>query len=179
MESWDMVVIPMTLIRERFCSWAPGRCLLRPQRKRLKSVRATRGGPLCSTPTCFGAPHLGDAMGQYTFFSYKVNEALHVSEKERLYITEVVNQIKEEYRQNIDRHSQRLIISNLELLLNYCTRFYDRPILYPYQLQQGLCCVIRNNAERLLPRRPHPWKRGFRQHGILVKRWEYVPQLLE
>lgn len=65
-------------------------------------------------------------MNDYTFFSYEINEVLHLSSKEKKIITEVVHQIREEYAQNLDRHSQQLIISNLELLLNYCMRFYDR-----------------------------------------------------
>lgn len=69
---------------------------------------------------------LGESINDYGFFSYNVNEALHLSNKEENFIFEVMKQIEEEYSQNIDKHSQRLIISNLELLLNYCTRFYDR-----------------------------------------------------
>ena len=62
----------------------------------------------------------------YSFFSYASNEALHLSEEERKIVTDISNKIEQEYSQNIDSHSQMLIISNLELLFNYCVRYYDR-----------------------------------------------------
>lgn len=65
-------------------------------------------------------------MNQYSYFSYEVTEALHLSSKEEGFIVQVMEQIKTEYSQNLDKHSQGLILSNLELLLNYCMRFYDR-----------------------------------------------------
>ncbi len=62
----------------------------------------------------------------YSFFSYEANEALHLSVDEQNYIFSIAKQIKKEYSQNLDGHSHLLIISNLELLLNNCLRFYDR-----------------------------------------------------
>ena len=72
---------------------------------------------------------LGKKMDEYTFFSYDVHEALHLSEQERVTVTNIANAIKEEYSKNIDIYSQDLIISNLELLLNYCKRFYGRQFI--------------------------------------------------
>jgi AraC-like DNA-binding protein len=69
---------------------------------------------------------LGKKIGNYSFFSYASNEALHLSDEERKTITDITKKIEKEYCNNIDSHSQTLIISNLELLLNYCIRFYDR-----------------------------------------------------
>lgn len=69
---------------------------------------------------------LADKINHYSFFNYEVNEALHLSEDERKTIEELLDKIEKEYSQNIDKHSQNLIISNIELLLDYCTRFYDR-----------------------------------------------------
>ena len=69
---------------------------------------------------------LGEKIVDYSFFTYESNEALHVSEVEKNKINACVKNIIEEYSQNIDRHSNELIVSNLELLLNYCKRFYDR-----------------------------------------------------
>lgn len=63
---------------------------------------------------------------EYSFFSYQANEGLHLSEKERLVILDCFDKIKTELHQNIDKHSRKLIVSNIELLLNYCIRFYDR-----------------------------------------------------
>lgn len=70
--------------------------------------------------------HLASKMKDYSFFSYSVNEALHLSDQEKEIIKDCFEKIKREYQQAIDKHSQSLIISNIELLLNYCTRYYDR-----------------------------------------------------
>ncbi|WP_459209211.1 helix-turn-helix domain-containing protein [Aquimarina rhabdastrellae] len=69
---------------------------------------------------------LGQKIHQYSFFNYEANEALHLSEVEEKTILEIVAKIEHEYSQNLDQHSQTLIVTNLELLLNYCLRFYDR-----------------------------------------------------
>jgi AraC-like DNA-binding protein len=66
---------------------------------------------------------------EYSFFSYQSNEGLHLSEKERVIILDCFEKIKYEIGQNLDKHSRKLIVSNLELLLNYCTRFYDRQFI--------------------------------------------------
>lgn len=65
-------------------------------------------------------------MDSYSFFEYESNEALHLSVEEQDYLSGIVKQIKKEYTQNLDSHSHQLIISNLELLLNNCLRYYDR-----------------------------------------------------
>lgn len=77
-------------------------------------------------PDLIRATNLGEKIGQYTFFSYEVHEALHLSDAERATITQCAQNIKSEYRQRIDDHSQSVIVSNIELLLNYCSRYYTR-----------------------------------------------------
>lgn len=77
-------------------------------------------------PDLIRKSELGQKIDHYAFFAYTSNEALHLSEEERNTITEIAQKIEKEYSNNIDAHSQTLIISNLELLLNYCMRFYDR-----------------------------------------------------
>lgn len=72
---------------------------------------------------------LSKKMKEYTFFSYDANEALHLSDKEKQTITTVIEKINEEINQNIDVYSQDLIISHIELLLNYCKRFYGRQFI--------------------------------------------------
>jgi AraC-like DNA-binding protein len=69
---------------------------------------------------------LGENIDNYSFFSYDVHEALHLSDKEKETINDCVKKIKEEYNERIDNHSQRVIVSTLELFLNYCLRFYER-----------------------------------------------------
>ncbi len=79
---------------------------------------------------------LGKHIDSYAFFSYASNEALHLSEQERKTVTDIAGKIEKEYCNNIDVHSQTLIISNLELLLNYCIRFYDRQFYTRTNLNQ-------------------------------------------
>lgn len=66
---------------------------------------------------------------QYEYFSYAVNEALHLSEKEEMTITGILQQIAHEYHSNIDKFSQPVIIAQLELLLTYADRFYHRQFI--------------------------------------------------
>ncbi len=65
-------------------------------------------------------------LDEYSFFGYESNEALHVSEREKASIEGVVKAIEEEYSLNPDDYSMEIILSNLELLLGYCKRFYSR-----------------------------------------------------
>lgn len=64
----------------------------------------------------------------YGFFSYSVNEALHLSQQEEQNIVEIFQKIEKEY-QHIDRHTQDIILSQIDLLLNYCNRFYERQFI--------------------------------------------------
>lgn len=80
-------------------------------------------------PDLIKGTHLGKTIKDHTFFSYEVNEALHLSKKERKTIVDCFEKISEEIEQNIDKHSKTLIVSNIELLLNYCQRFYDRQFI--------------------------------------------------
>ncbi len=89
-------------------------------------VAVDEGWALFIHPDLIHGTDLGKKIHQYTFFNYEVNEALHISEEEKLIIKDCVAKIEREYSQNIDKHSQGLIVSNIELLLNYCSRFYDR-----------------------------------------------------
>ena len=65
----------------------------------------------------------------YGYFSYAVNEGLHLSEKEESIVTQLMKNILQEYRSVIDNFSQDLIISQIETLLKYCDRFYHRQFL--------------------------------------------------
>lgn len=69
---------------------------------------------------------LGENIDDYSFFSYDVHEALHLSDREKEILNDCVQKIREEYHERIDNHSQRVIVSSLDLLLNYCLRFYER-----------------------------------------------------
>lgn len=77
-------------------------------------------------PDLIRRSELGKVIDEYSFFAYEVNEALHISEDEQKTLTEHIKKIEREYNQNIDKHSQDLMVSNIKLLLDYCTRYYDR-----------------------------------------------------
>lgn len=72
---------------------------------------------------------LAAEIGRYGFFDYEANEALHLSERERKIILDCIDKIKFEISRDIDKHTQRLIATNIELLLDYCMRFYDRQFI--------------------------------------------------
>ncbi|HBH47019.1 MAG TPA: AraC family transcriptional regulator [Bacteroidales bacterium] len=80
-------------------------------------------------PDLLRGTSLASKMRDFTFFSYDTHEALHLSEKEKQLLADIISKIEYELDQNIDKHSQSLIVSNIELLLNYCTRFYDRQFI--------------------------------------------------
>jgi AraC-like DNA-binding protein len=89
-------------------------------------VRVDEGWALFIHPDLLHGTDLGKKMHQYTFFNYEVNEALHISGEESKIIKDCVDKIAREYNQSIDKHTQSVIVSTIELLLNYCSRFYDR-----------------------------------------------------
>jgi len=92
-------------------------------------VTKPSGYALIFHPDLIAGTHLGKMIKEYSFFSYEVNEALHLSKKEKETIVDSFEKIKTEIHQNIDKHSKTLIVSNIELFLNYCMRFYDRQFI--------------------------------------------------
>lgn len=80
-------------------------------------------------PELLRGTQLGRHIKDYTFFSYDVNEALHLSLQERETIIDCLKKIDDEITGGNDRHSNIIIASAIELLLNYCTRFYDRQFI--------------------------------------------------
>ncbi|WP_315853186.1 helix-turn-helix domain-containing protein [Mucilaginibacter robiniae] len=101
-------------------------------------VFAPKGWVLLFHPDLTNGTPLGKHMHDYSFFSYDVNEALHLSDKEKIMVTDCFSKIEYELDQNIDRHSKRLIASNIELLLNYCIRFYDRQFITRDNANKGI-----------------------------------------
>lgn len=84
-----------------------------------------------------GTP-LGKHIQDYTFFSYQSNEALHLSERERKIVLDCFSKIEYELEHAIDNHSKKLIVSNIELFLNYCIRFYDRQFITRDTVHKGI-----------------------------------------
>lgn len=77
-------------------------------------------------PDLLSRTQLGRNISRYEFFDYTSNEALHLSCGEIEIFRGVLDMIAQELHRSIDKHSRELIVSNIELLLNYCLRFYDR-----------------------------------------------------
>ena len=80
-------------------------------------------------PDFLARTQLGRQISRYEFFSYSSNEALHLSVGEIEIFRSVLAMIQQELQHAIDKHSRELIVSNIELLLNYCLRFYDRQFI--------------------------------------------------
>jgi AraC-like DNA-binding protein len=81
---------------------------------------------------------LAKTIHEYNFFSYQTNEALHISDDERQMVLDCFSKIDFELKQPIDKHSKRLITSNIELFLNYCERFYDRQFITRDNAHMGI-----------------------------------------
>lgn len=77
-------------------------------------------------PDLIRGTSLGKTIKNYTFFSYSVNEALHLSDQEKKIVMDCLEKISIELQHSTDKHSKSLIVMNIELLLNYCMRFYER-----------------------------------------------------
>ncbi|MFT3935960.1 MAG: AraC family transcriptional regulator [Chitinophagaceae bacterium] len=114
---------------------SPGQILgLQPKVKTFEP----KGWALIFHPELIKGTHLGKHIQQYSFFSYDSNEALHLSEKERQIVLDCFAKIEYELQQSIDKHSKTLIASNIELFLNYCTRFYDRQFITRDNANKGV-----------------------------------------
>lgn len=83
--------------------------------------------------TSFGK-HIQD----YSFFGYQSNEALHLSERERKIVLDCFSKIEYELEHAVDKHSKKLIVSNIELFLDYCIRFYDRQFITRDNVHKGI-----------------------------------------
>lgn len=99
---------------------------------------APKGWALLFHPDLLNGTPLGKYMQEYSFFSYDVHEALHLSEKEKRIVIDCFSKIEYELNQTIDKHSKGLIASNIELLLKYCIRFYDRQFTTRDQANRGI-----------------------------------------
>lgn len=87
------------------------------------------GWNLCFHPDLIYKSSLDKSIREYLFFTYNSNEALHLSDQEKQIITHITHEIENEISQNLDVFSQDLVVLYLELLLNYCKRFYGRQFI--------------------------------------------------
>lgn len=90
---------------------------------------STYGFMLVFHPNLIRNNDLGRKINSYNFFNYSNHEALHLSKKEEKILIDTVSNIATELKSNIDKHTQDVIITNLQLLLNYSKRFYDRQFI--------------------------------------------------
>lgn len=81
---------------------------------------------------------------QFGYFSYAVNEALHLSEKEESVMINIIKSIEREYHSTIDNFSQSVMISQIELLLNYANRFYNRQFITRQKANHDLLMKLEN-----------------------------------
>ncbi len=91
---------------------------------------------------------LGNAIKNYGYFSYSSTEALHLSDEEEKTIEAIVQNIEREINSRLDNFSQDVIVSNLELLLSYCNRFYGRQFITRKMATNDLLTNFENTLER-------------------------------
>ncbi len=111
---------------ETVVSFAPGQTV---GIHRLEDGPAPEAIGLLFHPDFLHRTALGQRMKQYSFFSYASNEALHLSTEERIILQDYMEKIVRELQHPIDKFSKALIVSNIEVLLNYCMRFYERQFI--------------------------------------------------
>ena len=107
-------------------SFAPGQVVKVESNPDVPFARFTA---LAFHPDLLSRTALGWQMSRYEFFGYSSTEALHLSAQEVDVFRGVLAMIEQELRRSIDKHTRELIVSNIELLLNYCLRFYDRQFI--------------------------------------------------
>lgn len=94
--------------------------------KKPQALNEVKGWMLYFHPDLVRNTTLGSKIDSFNFFNYEVNEALHLSENEQNTLNQIVQLIQVEIKVRIDNHSQKVLVSNIELLLNYSKRFYER-----------------------------------------------------
>ncbi|WP_088655496.1 helix-turn-helix domain-containing protein [Geofilum rhodophaeum] len=96
------------------------------------------GHGLVFHPDLLHGTSLGKNIKSFHFFSYDTNEALHLSDKEQLLVLDLFSKIESELELGVDKHSKKLIATNIELFLSYCERFYDRQFITREDVNKGI-----------------------------------------
>ncbi|MFC4306296.1 AraC family transcriptional regulator [Cohnella boryungensis] len=105
---------------------APGQILAKGSRS---GNEKRDGWMLVFHPDLIRGSALWHKLPEYSFFEYEANEALHLSDQEKEIVDRIVSHIQVEYSGNLDTYSNDLLLSNLEVLLNYAKRFYGRQFI--------------------------------------------------
>lgn len=98
-------------------------------------------------PDLIRGTSLGQEIKQYSFFSYSSTEALHLSEQEKMIYKDCLEKIKIETECPIDNHSKKLICRNIELLLDYCMRFYERQFITRKVVNRDILTKFENELD--------------------------------
>ena len=109
-------------------------------------VYQPKGWALVFHPDLIRGTSLGQRIKEYSYFSYEANEALHLSDRERAMVIDCLHNIRHELEHAIDRHSKRLIAIQIEVLLDYCLRFYERQFITRAEVNRD----VLSRFERLL-----------------------------
>lgn len=96
------------------------------------------GHGLVFHPDLIKGTSLAKSISEYGFFGYQTNEALHLSKKEQQMVLEMFADIQFELSRPVDKHSKKVITSNIELFLNHCDRFYDRQFITRENVNKGI-----------------------------------------
>lgn len=94
--------------------------------RKVQDLNESQGWMLYFHPDLIRNTSLGAQIDKYNYFNYEVNEALYLSEDEEKILKSILDMIESEINQRIDNHSQQVLVSNIELILNYSVRFYER-----------------------------------------------------
>ena len=108
--------------------------------------RPARSKGLLFHPDFIRGTSLGQKIKKYSFFAYESNEALHLSKEERVIVQNCMSIIQTELKHAIDKHTRGLICTNIELLLDYCLRFYERQFI----TRQDMNLDVLSRFEKLL-----------------------------
>ena len=128
-------------------SFAPGQVVKIRRRKAPDGKQAPKACVgLLFHPDLIRGTELGRDIRQYSFFSYDSREALHLSEEERGIFRDCIQNIKTELNHSIDTHTRKLVCRNIQLLLDYCMRFYERQFI----TRQNVNRDVLSRFERLL-----------------------------
>jgi AraC-like DNA-binding protein len=136
--------------------------------KKPQKLNEVKGWMLYFHPDLIRNTTLGSKIDTYNFFNYEVHEALHLSENEQNTLNQIVQLIQDEIKERIDNHSQQVLVSNIELLLNYSKRFYERQ----FNTRSASNSDVVSKVEMLL-------KNYYVQHQIIEKGQPTIQYLAE
>jgi AraC-like DNA-binding protein len=136
-----------------------------------------KGWGLFFHPDLIRGSSLGLKMKEYTFFSYEISEALHLSDRENQLLYDCIVKIQSELSQNIDRYSQVLMVSNIELLLNYCSRYYGRQFITRESVHADVVTKVESILKAYFEN-PEPYPEGIPSVKLLASKVNLSPSYL-